>query len=94
MVIFTLQGKTGFPWIDACMNQLRIEGWIHHTARHAVSCFLTRGDLWIHWEDGLKVYTYMSVLKATLSVMQQLYIYLYICQLFNAKYEAKVNNII
>lgn len=49
------QGKTGYPWIDACMNQLRQEGWIHHVGRHAVSCFLTRGDLWIHWEDGLKV---------------------------------------
>ncbi|ELU12703.1 hypothetical protein CAPTEDRAFT_226189 [Capitella teleta] len=49
-------GKTGYPWIDACMNQLRREGWIHHVGRHAVSCFLTRGDLWIHWEDGLKVF--------------------------------------
>lgn len=23
-------GRTGFPWIDACMAQLRKEGWIHH----------------------------------------------------------------
>lgn len=40
-------GKTGFPWIDAIMIQLRKEGWIHHLARHSVACFLTRGDLYI-----------------------------------------------
>ena len=26
-------------------------GWIHHLARHMVACFLTRGDLWQHWEE-------------------------------------------
>lgn len=31
------------------------EGWIHHVCRTAVACFLTRGDLWISWEDGLEV---------------------------------------
>lgn len=35
-------GKTGYPFIDAIMRQLRQEGWIHHLARHAVACFLTR----------------------------------------------------
>lgn len=49
-------GQTGFPWIDAIMSQLREEGWIHHVARHAVACFLTRGDLWITWEEGMKVF--------------------------------------
>lgn len=38
------------------MTQLREEGWIHHLARHAVVCFLTRGDLWISWEEGMKVF--------------------------------------
>ncbi|KAI5713724.1 hypothetical protein M8J76_004297 [Diaphorina citri] len=47
--------QTGFPWIDAIMTQLREEGWIHHLARHAVACFLTRGDLWVSWEEGMKV---------------------------------------
>ena len=37
------------------MTQLRLEGWIHPLARHAVACFLTRGDLWINWEEGMKV---------------------------------------
>ncbi|XP_071993819.1 cryptochrome-1-like [Engystomops pustulosus] len=50
------KAQTGFPWIDAIMTQLREEGWIHHLARHAVACFLTRGDLWISWEEGMKVF--------------------------------------
>nr|AWY11211.1 6-4 photolyase [Tritonia tetraquetra] len=49
-------GQTGFPFIDAIMRQLRQEGWIHHLARHAVACFLTRGDLWISWEEGMTVF--------------------------------------
>uniref|UniRef100_A0A1B6CJU7 Cryptochrome-1 n=1 Tax=Clastoptera arizonana TaxID=38151 RepID=A0A1B6CJU7_9HEMI len=47
-------GKTGFPFIDAVMRQLRQEGWVHHVARNAVATFLTRGDLWITWEEGLQ----------------------------------------
>lgn len=43
-------GRTGYPWIDAVMTQLRTEGWIHHLARHAVACFLTR-TLFISWEE-------------------------------------------
>ncbi|CAB3366165.1 Hypothetical predicted protein [Cloeon dipterum] len=50
------EGRTGYPFIDAIMTQLRKEGWIHHLARHAVACFLTRGDLWISWEEGQKVF--------------------------------------
>lgn len=38
------------------MTQLREEGWIHQLARHAVACFLTRGDLWLSWEEGVKVF--------------------------------------
>lgn len=49
-------GTTGYPFIDAAMRQLIQEGWIHHTARNAVSCFLTRGDLWISWEKGLQMF--------------------------------------
>ncbi|KAH9122591.1 hypothetical protein AeMF1_006178 [Aphanomyces euteiches] len=46
------EGKTGFPWIDAVMNQLKTEGWIHNHARNAVACFLTKGDLWVDWRRG------------------------------------------
>ena len=49
-------GRTGFPWIDAIMRQLRYEGWIHHLARHAVACFLTRGGCYIDWERGAEVF--------------------------------------
>eukprot|EP00166_Cyanidium_caldarium_P005521 ctg_675.g328 len=45
-------GRTGHPFIDACMVQLRKHGWLHHLARHAVACFLSRGDLWVSWERG------------------------------------------
>eukprot|EP01036_Dinobryon_divergens_P025809 gene25809-34396_t len=50
------EARTGYPFIDAIMTQLRQEGWIHHLARHAVACFLTRGDLWQHWEEGVRVF--------------------------------------
>jgi cryptochrome len=50
------ESRTGFPFIDAIMTQLRLEGWIHHLARHAVACFLTRGDLWQSWEAGAMVF--------------------------------------
>ncbi len=49
-------GRTGFPWIDALMRQLRQEGWIHHLGRHAVACFLTRGGCYISWERGAEVF--------------------------------------
>ncbi|GLT71697.1 hypothetical protein SLA2020_436960 [Shorea laevis] len=48
--------KTGYPWIDAIMVQLRKWGWMHHLARHCVACFLTRGDLFVHWEKGRDVF--------------------------------------
>lgn len=50
------QGRTGFPFIDAAMRQLTRVGWLHHLARHAVACFLTRGDLWLSWESGRDVF--------------------------------------
>lgn len=50
------EGRTGYPFVDAIMRQLKQEGWIHHLARHMVACFLTRGDLWISWEEGAKVF--------------------------------------
>ena len=50
------EGRTGFPWIDALMRQLKQEGWIHHLGRHAVACFLTRGGCYVHWERGAEVF--------------------------------------
>eukprot|EP00762_Andalucia_godoyi_P002529 ANDGO_02732.mRNA.1 (6-4)DNA photolyase len=48
--------ETGYPWIDAAMTQLREEGWMHHLTRHAVACFLTRGQLFCSWEAGRDVF--------------------------------------
>lgn len=50
------EGKTGYPWIDALMTQLKEEGFVHHLGRHSLACFLTRGDLWVSWEEGYKVF--------------------------------------
>lgn len=50
------EARTGYPFIDAIMTQLRQEGWIHHLARHAVACFLTRGDLYQSWEVGARIF--------------------------------------
>jgi len=46
------EGKTGYPLIDAYMRQLVSTGWLHHLGRHAVACFLTRGDLYLSWTHG------------------------------------------
>lgn len=55
-VLRLLQGRTGFPWIDAAMRQLAEWGWMHHLARHSVACFLTRGDLFLSWTAGKNVF--------------------------------------
>ena len=49
-------GRTGYPFIDAGIKQLYTEGWIHHIVRNALACFLTRGDLWLNWEEGLNMF--------------------------------------
>jgi len=49
-------GVTGFPYIDAMMRQLDATGWMHHLGRHAVSCFLTRGQLWQNWKHGRDIF--------------------------------------
>lgn len=54
-------GQTGFPFIDAAMRQMVQEGWLHHVGRNAVACFLTRGDLWISWEEGFKVKAFLYI---------------------------------
>lgn len=33
-----------------------MQGWMHHLARHAVACFLTRGDLYCPWTAGRDVF--------------------------------------
>jgi len=50
------EGSTGVPLVDAAMRQLRSVGWLHHLLRHVVACFLSRGQLWVHWEAGRDVF--------------------------------------
>lgn len=60
-VRFNKKGETGFPWIDACMRQMRQEGWIHHVCRNSLAVFLTRGVLFLSWEQGLKVFFHFLI---------------------------------
>lgn len=46
------EGKTGYPWIDAIIRQVRKDGWAHFLARQSIAVFLTRGYLWISWVLG------------------------------------------
>ncbi|MDN5771155.1 MAG: DNA photolyase family protein [Microlunatus sp.] len=45
------QGRTGFPFVDAGMRQLRAEGWMHNRVRMVVASFLIK-DLHIGWWHG------------------------------------------
>jgi deoxyribodipyrimidine photo-lyase len=45
------EGRTGFPFIDAGMRQLRTTGWMHNRVRMATASFLVK-DLHIDWRRG------------------------------------------
>ena len=45
------QGKTGFPFVDAGMRQLRAQGWMHNRVRMVVASFLVK-DLHLEWQHG------------------------------------------
>lgn len=49
------QGNTGFPIIDAAMNQLRQEGWMHNRARMIVASFASK-NLLLDWRLGDKLF--------------------------------------
>jgi cryptochrome len=55
------EAQTGFPWIDACMRQLKQEGWVHHIGRNSVAIFLTRGALYQSWHRGSKTFLHYLV---------------------------------
>lgn len=54
-------GKTGYPYIDALMRQMKVTGWMHHLGRHAVSCFFTRGQMYQNWTFGRDVFDRLLV---------------------------------
>jgi deoxyribodipyrimidine photo-lyase len=45
------EGRTGFPFVDAGMRQLRSEGWMHNRVRMVVAAFLVK-DLHLPWWRG------------------------------------------
>jgi deoxyribodipyrimidine photo-lyase len=45
------EGRTGYPFVDAAMRQLRQTGWMHNRTRMVVASFLTK-HLLIDWRKG------------------------------------------
>ena len=45
------EGRTGFPFVDAGMRQLRAEGWMHNRVRMVTASFLVK-DLHLPWWRG------------------------------------------
>ncbi len=43
--------QTGYPIVDAAVNQLLQEGWMHNRARMIVASFFTK-NLWLDWRLG------------------------------------------
>merc|ERR1719321_1982206 len=44
-------GRTGIPYIDACMRELNETGWLAYKGRKTVATFLAI-DLWLDWRIG------------------------------------------
>ena len=49
------EGRTGYPFVDAGMRQLRSEGWVHNRVRMVVASFLVK-DLHLPWQRGARVF--------------------------------------
>ncbi|WP_371530823.1 DNA photolyase family protein [Streptomyces sp. NBC_01283] len=47
------EGRTGYPFVDAAMRQLRHEGWMHNRGRLVVASFLTK-TLYVDWRVGAR----------------------------------------
>lgn len=61
------EGRTGFPFVDAGMRQLKSNGWMHNRLRMVVTSFACK-DLWFDWKDLHEYYKKMFV-DAELSSM-------------------------
>ena len=51
------EGRTGYPFVDAAMRQLRAESWMHNRARMVAASFLTK-DLHVDWREGERWFAY------------------------------------
>lgn len=47
------EGRTGFPFVDAGMRQLRETGWMHNRLRMVTASFLVK-DLHVAWQVGAR----------------------------------------
>ena len=47
------EGRTGYPFVDAGMRQLLVEGWVHNRVRMVVASFLVK-DLHLWWRLGAR----------------------------------------
>ena len=47
------EGRTGYPFVDAGMRQLRAEGFVHNRVRMVVASFLVK-DLHLDWTRGAR----------------------------------------
>jgi deoxyribodipyrimidine photo-lyase len=48
-------GRTGFPFVDAGMRQMKATGWLHNRLRMVVSMFFTK-DMMMDWRIGEKYF--------------------------------------
>lgn len=62
-----IQGKTGYPFVDAGMRQLRSTGWMHNRLRMVVTSFCAK-DLHLDWKK-LHKYFKQAFVDAELSAM-------------------------
>jgi deoxyribodipyrimidine photo-lyase len=50
-----VEGRTGYPLVDAGMRQLQAEGWMHNRVRMLTASFLVK-DLHIAWQRGAALF--------------------------------------
>ncbi len=49
------EGRTGYPFVDAGMRQLRAEGWMHNRVRMVTASFLVK-HLHLEWQHGARYF--------------------------------------
>jgi deoxyribodipyrimidine photo-lyase len=54
------EGRTGFPFVDAGMRQLRATGWMHNRVRMVTASFLVK-NLLVDWRRGEQYFRHVLV---------------------------------
>ena len=50
------EAKTGFPFFDAAIRQVKTEGFAVNEVTEVLATFVTNSLLWITWEEGVKLF--------------------------------------